>query len=181
MSRWLGSRMDSRKTGDSRHSRVAGFSLLELVFVLMLISIMAAVGLTRFSGSAGHHGLEAAAQRVIADIELARNKAVALGRTQTVTFTAGSTSYVLDGLPDINSPGQTYATNLGAAPYECSIRSLNLDGVGGLVLTFNPYGRPMLVQGASASTSILSIGLGGGNRAQTVVVDVLTGRAYVQE
>lgn len=168
------------KPGDSRPARVAGLSLLEVVCVVALIAVLASIGLGRFNGSLSHHGLSAAAQRVVADVELARQKATALGKSQTVTFVKSTAAYTLDGLADINRPELAYTVNLAAVPYECLLGNLDLDGTGGSVLTFNGYGRPILSDGASASISLLSITLQGGTAARMVLVDVQTGRAYVQ-
>jgi prepilin-type N-terminal cleavage/methylation domain-containing protein len=165
-----------KRTGDSRQARVAGFSLLEVVFVVVLIAIVASIGLGRFSGSVGHHGLEASAQRVMADIELARQKAVALSNSRTVTFSTVNSTYVLNGVTDINRAGQAYTVSLNQAPYEARIQSVSLDGSGGATLTFNGWGQPVLANTSSTTPYLV---LGGRGRSIIIALDPGTGRAYV--
>ncbi len=160
-------------------SPATAFSLLEVVMVVALIAIVASIGIGRYAGSAGHHSLEGAARRVIADLELARQKAVALSRSQTVTFSRQTSSYTLDGMGGLNDSGQTYVVDLKLVPYETSIRTVDVDGAGGSILRFDAFGRPVISGTVTTPNPELNIVLGGGSRTVKITVDSSTGRAYV--
>lgn len=178
--------MDLRRTrqrtgveqpGGSSSRRTTGFSLFELVLVLVVMAILASIGLSRFSGSSRRQGLDAAARRLVADFDLARQNAVASGKSGTVTFDKPAASYSVDGVADLNDPALAYRVALGREPYAITIRGLDLDGAGGSVLTFDGYGRP--VRSGSATESVLKVVLADGTASLQVGVDLATGRAYV--
>lgn len=145
--------------------------------VVVLIAIAASIGIGRYANSSGHHSLDAAARRVIADLELARQKAVALGATQAITFNRLASTYTLDGLAGMNDPGGVYAVDLRLVPYEATIRTVDADGEGGSVLKFDAFGRPVI--SGSVTTAELNIVLAGRSRTVKIMVDPSTGRAYV--
>lgn len=163
--------------GGSSSRRTTGFSLFELVLVLVVIAVLASIGLSRFSGSSRRQGLDAAARRLVADLDLARQNAVASGKSGTVTFDKPAASYSVDGVADLNDRALTYRTALGRDPYAVAISEVNADGAGGSVLTFDGYGRPIL--SGSATEPLPKVVLGSRAGSIQVSVDPATGRAYV--
>ena len=153
--------------------------MVELLLVLVIIAVFAGTAISRLGHSAGNRSLEAAAQRVCADLELARSKAIALGVSRTVRFTLSTASYTLDAVADINRPGQTYTVDLSQSPYGVSISGTNLDGSDGVTVTFNGYGQPVLASGGS-TTRRLEVRLLSRGRTLYVVVDLSTGRTRVE-
>lgn len=158
--------------------RVAGFSLIELLLVLVMIAVLAALGATRYANAAGNQSLEAAARRLSADLELARVQAVTMGSSRTVRFVTGTGRYTLDNIADLDHPGQTYAVDLAAAPYEATIGTVNMDGFNGAAITFDAYGRPVLGSGA-ASGARLFVAIQARGRTLYVLVDSTTGYTRV--
>ncbi|MBI4580991.1 MAG: GspH/FimT family protein [Planctomycetes bacterium] len=158
--------------------RTAGFSLPELLVVIVVLAVMATVGISRYAGSVVHHELHAAARRVQADLELARQRAIATGAGQTVQFTAGTGRYSLLGVADINRPGSTYAIDLAGSPYQVTIASANFDGAGASQITFDAYGKPVFAQVLAANV-IPSVVLTAGGRTVTVALDPSSGKAHL--
>ena len=76
-----------------------GFTLIELMIVLGVISLMLAISITAYHSFSGDQQLHGAAQAVGAQVQLARMRAMSTGITQTVNFNTTTTPpsvYVLD-------------------------------------------------------------------------------------
>lgn len=68
-----------------------GFNLLELVAVITIIGIVAAVGMARFgAGTLGNLGAQSDARRVAIDLLQARRRAISTGDNHFVQFTPSS-------------------------------------------------------------------------------------------
>jgi len=125
-------------TAESR--RRDGFTLIEVVIVVLILGIMAAMAAPRFVRSLMYHRAETAAKRVRADLELARQHAMTTSAGQTVSFDVGQDRYVLSGIAALDRPSQVYTTVLSDPPYEASINSADFGD--DAVVTFNGYGVP---------------------------------------
>jgi Tfp pilus assembly protein FimT len=161
---------DCNQLGHSIRARVAerrAVTIVELVIVIMVMGIMAAVAAPAFFESLVYHRVESAARRVKADIELARHTARLKSATQSVTFTA--TGYSLSGaVSGLDDPGQSYAVDLTAEPYELSKVSANFNNA--LTVAFNGYGTP-----TSGGTVVLTAH----QHRCTVTVDGVTGEVTI--
>ena len=115
-------------------------TIVELVVVVMVLSIMAAVAAPAFFESLLYHRVESAARRVKADLELARQAArqKSVSRSVTFTNTGYSLSAVVNGLDDPNS---AYSVDLTAPPYELS--SVVADFNNSQVVVFDGFGMPL--------------------------------------
>ncbi|NLG42078.1 MAG: prepilin-type N-terminal cleavage/methylation domain-containing protein, partial [Phycisphaerae bacterium] len=120
--------------------KLRGFSMVELVLVISIMLIVAGMAVPRFANSLTRNRVEAAAQRVVADLSLAQRHARLASVPQSVVFDPASSSYRLSGLPDPDHPGLEYVVQLGAAPYEATLPKINLGNDSSI--TFDAYGVP---------------------------------------
>lgn len=139
-----------------------GFSLLEVTMVIFVIAVVSAVALPRYGRSVARYHATAAAHRVAADLEAAREHAVANSRSATVEFVNRGKTYKLGSGP------VAVKTSLAGEPYDAAIVAPDFGGAAGV--TFDAYGVPA----AGGSLTVRSAGF-----YCTVAVEALTGRVTV--
>jgi prepilin-type N-terminal cleavage/methylation domain-containing protein len=146
-----------------------GFSLVEVVLVLVITACLAGIVLPRFGNAAAKQRADAAAKRIARDLSLAQNRAITSSASQTVTFNVGASSYTLAGMAAPDHSSQTYQVFLGQEPYNVTMVSANFGG--NAVLIFNGYGAP----DSDGSIVIRAAGF-----QKTIALDPDTGQASVQ-
>jgi len=151
-----------------RHSRT-GLGLLEVIITVIIIGIMAAVTGPRISASIVRYQVEAAARRVAADLNHARQNAMTFGTDRTVTFNVASHSYDLAGIADMDHSSQEYSVSLADTGYASTLVSVDFGS--GTSVTFSRYGRP-----DNGGTVVVTVG----GEQRSVVVNPATGKAIVQ-
>jgi prepilin-type N-terminal cleavage/methylation domain-containing protein len=117
-----------------------GFTLIELVLVAAIVSILSAVAIPRYASSLANYRADAAARRILADIQLAQARARALSAQQTITFSTTQHSYQIAGYADPDLPSATYTVSLRAAPYSARLTTASFGG--SATLTLNGFGLP---------------------------------------
>lgn len=76
------------------HGRGAAFTLVELLFVLLIMSILLGVGIFRLSRlSVTAAGCDRATRRLVADLQYARSQAIADGKNYFLLFDDNGTKY----------------------------------------------------------------------------------------
>ncbi len=161
--------MESRfRTRLCETNRRRGFTVLELVITILIIGILAAASAPKVAGTLHRYRADAAAQRVKADLELARQRAVSSSAALTVQFVPATNSYSIPGLDDINHPSQAYAIDLGEQPYNAGLLSAALGGDSDV--QFDRYGQP----DSGGTITVQS-----GSFQQTVTLDSDTGLASI--
>ncbi len=145
----------------------SAFTLVELVMVVCVLAIVAGVAVPQFANSLTRHRVDAAASRLIADIELAQRHARVSSDGLTINFDRTGPGYHLVGLPDVDRPTQDYRVALGTDPYDVVMARIDFGSDDALV--FDAYGLPD--RGGS-------IVLKAGRHAVTVMVEADTGRAH---
>ncbi len=162
----------SRRARPRFRRRRAALTLVEIVIVVLIIGVLSAIAVPKYAVTMRYVQLEAAAERVAADLRYARQYAKTKGTTQSVVFTPATDTYTLPGMNDVDHPSQAFAVDLTSGEYPASIASASL-GSGGAETTvvFDLYGRPDF-----GGTVVVQLG----SEQRTVTIDGTSGRVSVQ-
>jgi type II secretory pathway pseudopilin PulG len=142
--------------GERIEADASGFSLIELVMIIVLIGIVMAVVVPKLRNTTDF-SLEGSASMIVADIRNAQELAMATHDDKNVVFTLNGASYTVETESD-----SVYRTV--DLPTGVTITSADI------TFTFNPLGEPTAGGGSSVTISA------GGN-SKTVTVGSYTGRA----
>lgn len=133
-----------RRFQDRRAPRVTvrprGFSLVEVMLVLVIISTMAAIAVPRFATAQAQYRVEIAAERLASDLEYASVLARTRGGEIKIKFIKGDESdesyYWFETVADPDRPGSLYTVVLRNDPYRVVLLSAPPD------ISFEPDGLP---------------------------------------
>ena len=150
------------------NGRTEGYSLIEMIMVIVMTGIITAVALPRLTGFSGVDAYSAARQ-VKADIRYTQELAVSKFRKTTITFDADTDP----GTYVITSSG-TNPTLLNRALPPSSKATFDAADSTGLIYTFNSYGEPDPTDGAD---DILKISTPGSD--ERIQVEPMTGRVSI--
>lgn len=117
-----------------------GFNLLELMLTASIIGVVAAIAAPRFSTAITRHRVENAAQRVAADLRLARSTARTVSMTRGLAFDAKNDLYTLPQITDPDDAKSAYTVDLSEAPLNTDLMAAWFGG--DALLTFDLYGVP---------------------------------------
>jgi prepilin-type N-terminal cleavage/methylation domain-containing protein len=129
---------------------LAGFSLLELIIVMLILGIVSAIAIPKYSASLDRYRTQVALQRFAQDIELCRRHARFTSQNVTLTVSYAKNSYSLSPLDSPLQPGKPYAVFVG----DNSVRTLLCPVIQGivtngtqssqtdLIIVFDRYGTP---------------------------------------
>lgn len=166
---------DQVRTADERRS---AFTMVELVLTMAIMAVLATIAIPRYARSIASYRAASAAQRIVADINLARASARAASTSQTIVFTPGTgSSYSLANVKDHKTSASTYSVDLTEEPYYARISSVSstrlaaIAANGVVTLTFDGFGVP-----DGAVTLVLQ----SGGTQKTVTVDSATGGCSIQ-
>ena len=157
--------------GSTAGNNRAAFTLVDLVICLAILATAAAIAAPRYAASLARYRAELAARRIVADLELIRNRARARGTCESAEFYADGNYYKIPGAPDLNHPSKEYSVHLNEAPYHADIVQAVFDSGAASHMCYGEYGHPYW-----GGYVIVSAG---GVR-KTVVVDADSGEAYVE-
>ena len=149
--------------------RHGGFSLLELMLVLAITAIFAAMAAPRYGRASARYRLDLATRRVAADLRLAQTHAKVTSSSRTVCFSPGSAQYQLLNVPALDGASGFYTVLLSAEPYRASLAAVILSN-GASQITFSGWGLP-----DTGGTVVLSTG----GQQKTITVAADTGQISI--
>ncbi len=151
--------------------RRRAYTLIDLTLVVVITAVMAAMALPRYAAAAADFRAAQAAQRVAADLALARwaGRSTSSAAGATVTFAVVANSYTVGGVPGPTGPASAYAVSLAADPYAATVVSASFGGTA--AVTFDRYGQP-----SSGGTVVIAVGV----VQRTVTLDANSGLASIQ-
>jgi prepilin-type N-terminal cleavage/methylation domain-containing protein len=147
-----------------------GFSLFEMVIVMAIMAIMAAVATPRYGKAIARYRSEMAARKVVADLTFARKRARILSTSQAVNCDVENEEYQLPGVTDMKTAASDYSVALSSSPYYARIVSTDFGGDADV--TFDGYGVP-----DSGGTVVITVG----DYSKTILLDPDSGQAEIQE
>lgn len=145
--------------------RQTGFTLLELLVVLVLLGIIAVLVAPGLGGSLENAKLKTASRELLAALRVQRSEAIAQGRIITLRFTSDESNYRIDGEPVNLSEGLSVVYQTATGTVSQGVQGSALPVTGNNDLAFYPDG--------SSSGALLQLRLGEGLRY--IRIDWLTG------
>lgn len=119
------------------HTR-RGTSLVELLIVVAIMGVFAALAAPRYAASVQRRRFQSAALRIQSDIAVARESARATSSERTLRFSTTDNSYQLLGSNALNG-GRPGSVQLDEPPYRATLPYADFGGSPDLV--FDGYGR----------------------------------------
>jgi len=151
-----------------------GFTLVELIVVVVILAIAAAMVVPYASGT-GEMSCQAAARRLMADLEYAQNQAIVTQTTIKVTFDSSSNSYTVANQSGPLIHPITKKDYVVDFDTEDTLKGITISAVafgGGAEVSFSALGAPDLGG---------SVDLAAGSSTYRVTVAPVTGRVSVAE
>lgn len=128
-----------RVRGRGRPGRHRAFTLVELIITIGVLGTLAAIAIPRYHSAVVRHRVELAAQRIAADLDLARRTAIARGETVRVEFLPEKSSY--------ESADAGFAVDLRQSPYGISAMLIKGEAEGTHQITFDAIGQVTVEDG----------------------------------
>src|SRR5262245_44984964 len=150
--------------------RRTGFSLVELIMVMGIIAVLAAIAAPRYSRSVMRYRADMAARRVADDLVFAGTQARQIGKPVVVTFETSKSRYTLAGVAGVVQKSNDYSIDLSADPYRAGVASAAF-GSSGNQVTFSMYGQPL-----NGGQVVVRCGA----ESRTITLDADSGRTKIQ-
>jgi type II secretory pathway pseudopilin PulG len=153
----------------------AATSMIDLVICVLVMGIMAAVALPKFSSAVASLRCEAVAKRIASDLNYARRMSMQTSLETEVGFRNFPAGYDMLNVESPIRPNKQYVVNLSDIDSAVGLTSFSFDGKS--KLKFNAYGRPLVNSGPLKVGQIV---VSCGTFQYKAVIDPSTGEAQVQ-
>ncbi len=155
-----------------------GFSLVEMLIALAIVTILSAIAIPMFSGFVDNRDLKSAARDIAGDIFETKQRAISSGNFFRMDFDVANNSYTIKECDANNSDASCVVQNTktpSAFRNDVQITNATFSGAVPTRITFQPRGTVDTGAGASNAGVVLTNG-----RTSSATVSVnLTGRTYV--
>lgn len=152
-----------------RHHR-HGFTVLELLIIVMILGLMSAIGIPRFASTLDAVTLRTQAAALRAHLTHARRTAISTGRPTTVAFQPLTRTYFSSTVDFPDRPGQLINVDLAESLSPQVQLLANFDGYA--TITFGIDGIPQ-TSGGALSSGVITLTLD--ERSVQIVIGVDTG------
>ena len=120
------------------HRAAHAFTLVELAVVMIIIGIVTAIAVPRYTGFVAGQRADTAARRITTDLAFVQRRARVSSQSRTISFLVPQDKYEVPGVPDPDHADRDYSVSLGQEPYNAIIVSADFGGDADLV--FDGYG-----------------------------------------
>lgn len=191
-------------TADSRNQRIAlaptgqrrsgAFTLIELIVVVVLMSITAAVAIPRFASASTRYRVDAAVQQLIADFNVTAATANLASDSRTILFEADDETYTLVGQPSKADPASDEVVDLSREPFGVNLLQvsfgfddeLDISGhgllleSGQLTVAAGRHARRIVVTQGSTAVTVQDLTLAEPSEGEVIDVEAAGGLKSVQ-
>lgn len=129
-----------------------GFSMMELVIVVSILAIIAAIAVPRFADASSGRRLNAAKNTLLADVEMAKLRARATSSPHLIKFYPSENRYLIVEGTDVKREAIILTRDFDDNPYNLGIHRTDVGGDEILVITAfgdaSPASRIQLIDGS---------------------------------
>jgi type II secretory pathway pseudopilin PulG len=116
---------------------------VELVVVMLVLGVIAAIAAPRFGHASSTFRLDAAIQKIESDLRYAAQMARSQSRTVAVTFDPATDSYTVSGVDSPLDGTGNYRVDLSQPPYEVDIADVRFSGGLASMFRIDGHGSPL--------------------------------------